>query len=85
MIVATYRRVVTSGGETKSRKSFEDLGDSFKQDNNAKGSRYTVIRFAWIIQDNAVGLLHGMGVVSVDEEGSEQRWKEQLVGLLDLL
>jgi len=41
-----------------SRKSFEDLGDSLEQDNDAKGSRYTGIRFAWFIQDNAVGLLH---------------------------
>jgi len=46
-------------GETKSGKSFEDLGDSFKEDNDAKGSRCTVIRFAWVIQDNAIGLLHG--------------------------
>ena len=47
------------GGETKSRKSFEDLGDSFEQDNDVKGRRCTVIRFAWLIQNNAVGLLHG--------------------------
>ena len=47
------------GGETKSRKSFEDLGDSFKQENDAKGRRCTVIRFAWFIQNNAVGLLYG--------------------------
>jgi len=47
------------GGKTKSRKSFKDLGDSFEQDNDAKGSRCTVIRFAWFVQDNAVGLLHG--------------------------
>ena len=47
------------GSETKSGKSFEDLGDSFKQDNDAKGSMCAVIRFAWFIQDNAVGLLHG--------------------------
>jgi len=45
-------------GETKSRKSFEDLRDSFKQDNDAKGRRCTVIRFARFIQDNAVGLVH---------------------------
>jgi len=50
---------VGGGGETKSRNSFEDLGESFKQDNDAKGSRCTVIRFAWFIQNNAVGLLHG--------------------------
>jgi len=37
------------GGETKSRKSFEDIGDSFEQDNDAKGSRCTVIGFAWFI------------------------------------
>ena len=47
------------GGKTKSRKSFDDLGDSFEQDNDAKGRRCTVIRFAWVVQDNAVGLLHG--------------------------
>ena len=47
------------GSATKSGKSFEDLGDSFKQDNDAKGSRCPVIRFAWLIQDNGVGLLHG--------------------------
>ena len=47
------------GGQTKSGKSFEDFGDSFEQDNDAKGSRCTVIRFSWFIQDNAVGLLHG--------------------------
>jgi len=47
------------GGKTKSRKSFEDFGDSFEQDNDAKGTRCTVIRFAWFIQDNTVGLLHG--------------------------
>jgi len=46
-------------GKTKSRKSFEDFRDSFKQDNDAKGRRCTVIRFAWFIQNNAVGLLHG--------------------------
>ena len=46
------------GCETKSRKSFEDLGNSFKQDNDAKGSRCTVIRFARFVQENAVGLLH---------------------------
>ena len=33
-------------GETKSRKSFEDFGDSFEQHNDAKGSTCTVIRFA---------------------------------------
>ena len=73
------------GGKTKSRKSFEDFGDSFVQDNNAKGSRYTVIRFAWFIQDNTVGLLHGEGVVTVGEERSEQGRKEPFVGLMDLL
>jgi len=46
------------GGETKSRKSFEDLGDSFEQDNDANGRRCRVIRFAWFMQNNAVGLLH---------------------------
>jgi len=69
----------------KSRKSFKDLGDGFKQYNDAKGSRCTVIRFPWFIQDNAVSLLHSLGVVSVREEGSQQRWKEPLVGLVDLL
>jgi len=42
-----------------SRKSFEHLGDSFEQDNDTNGIRCTVSRFAWFIQDNAVGLLHG--------------------------
>jgi len=45
----------------------------------------TVIRFARFIQDNTGGLLHGYGVVPVGEERSEQRWKESLVGLMDLL
>ena len=44
-----------------------------------------VIRLAWFIQDNAIGLLHGQWVVTVGEERSEQRWKEPLVGLIDLL
>jgi len=47
------------GGETKSRKSFEDLGNSFEQDYDTEGSRCTAIMFAWLVQDNAVGLLHG--------------------------
>jgi len=47
------------GGKTKSRKSFEDFGDSFEQGNDVKGRRCAVIRFAWFIQDNTVGLLHG--------------------------
>jgi len=34
------------GSETKSGNSIEDLGPSFKQHNDAKGSRCTVIRFA---------------------------------------
>ena len=34
------------GGKTKSRKSFEDFGDSFEENNDAKGRRCTVIRFA---------------------------------------
>ena len=73
------------GGKTKSRKYFEDFGDSFEQDNDAKGSRCTVIRFAWFIQDNTVGLLHGNGVVTVGEERSEQGQKEAFIGLTDLL
>jgi len=72
-------------GETKSRKSFEDFGDGLEQDNDAKGSRCMVIGFAWFIQDNAVGLLHGYGVVPMGEKSSEQRWKKPLVGLMDLL
>jgi len=48
-----------SGGKTKSRKSFEDLGDSFEQENDAKGGRCRVISFAWFVLDNDVGLLHG--------------------------
>ena len=73
------------GGETKSRKSFVDLGNSFEQDNNAEGSRCTVIWLAWFVQDNAFGLLHGKRVVSVGKEGSEKSWKKQLIGLMNLL
>ena len=72
-------------GQTKSRKSFEDLGNGFEQDNDAKGRRSTVIGLAWFVQDNTVGLLHGYWVVPVGEERSKQRWKEPLVGLMDLL
>jgi len=46
-------------GKTMCRKSFEDFGDSFEQDNHVKESRCTVIRFTWFIQDHAVGLLPG--------------------------
>jgi len=45
----------------------------------------TVIRFAWFVQDNAVGHLHGYGVVSVGKEESEQRWKDPLVDLVHRL
>jgi len=54
-------------------------------ENNAKGSRCAVIWVAWFIQDNAVSLLHGVGVISVGEEGSELRWKELLVGFVEPL
>jgi len=73
------------GGKTKSRKSFQDFGDSFEQDNDAKRSRCTVIRFAWFIEDTTVGLLHGEGVVTLGEERSEQGRQEPFVGRMDLL
>ena len=52
-------KAAVGGGKMKSRKSFEDFGDTFELDNDAKESWCTIIRFAWFIQDNAVGLLHG--------------------------
>jgi len=55
------------------------------QGNDAEGSRCTVIRFAWVVQDNAVGLLHGYRVVPVGKEGSAKSWKKLLVGLVNLL
>ena len=33
------------------------------------GSRCVVFRFAWFVQDNAVGFLEGLWVISVGEEG----------------
>jgi len=66
-------------------EAFEDLRDSFAQDNDAERRRCVVVWFAWFVQDNAIGLLHGLAMMSVGDEGSEQRWKEQLVGLVDLL
>jgi len=45
---------------------------------------YGDLAFTWFIQDNVIGLLYGKGVVSVGKEGTEQRWKEPLIGLVDL-
>ena len=52
-------------GETGSDDPFQYLGKSFEYDNNHKGGRGIIGRFAGFIQHNAVCFLQGGGVVSV--------------------
>jgi len=42
-----------------------------------------VVWFAWFVQDNTVGLLHGLGMISVGEERSEKGLNETLIGFVD--
>ena len=51
------------GGESDGKDAFEDLGDGFKEDDNAKGGRSVVGRFAGFVEDNPVRVFEAGGVV----------------------
>ena len=74
-----------SRGETEGREPLKYFGDSFKKDKNAKGSMGEVVWFAWFVKDDTIGSLPGLRVISMEQEGIEERWKEPFIGLIDSL
>ena len=54
-------------GEARSNNALEDLGDRFKEDDDAKGCRGGVISFTGFRENNAVGPFERRWVVAEGE------------------
>ena len=74
-----------SRGEVEGREALQDFGESFKSNNDAERTGGVLGWFAWFFQDDAIGPLQGLGVISMDKERSEKRSKEPFIRLMDTL